>query len=111
MLPPHQRPTSAHAITRALTIFGSFGLTPMSANGLKPAMSPKPIGPLSCVSGSCGFWPACIVGSGCGVEDAPLAGAARAAPFTMWIVWEVWILYVESASSSFSTRPVGTEYA
>ena len=60
-------------------MFGSFVLSPMSANGLNPAMSPKPIGPLSCVSGSCGFWPACMVGSGCGVEDAPLAGAARAA--------------------------------
>lgn len=81
----------------------------MSANGLKPAMSPKPIGPLSCVSGSCGFWPACIVGNGWGVEDAPPApvpaGPARAAPFTMWIVCAVWILYVESASSSFNTRP------
>ena len=71
-------------------------MSPMSANGLKPAISPKPIGPLSCVSGSCGLWPACIVRSGCGVEDAPLAGAARATPFTMRIVCDVCppVLYV-----------------
>ena len=88
-----------------LTMLGSFGFNPISANGFKPAMSPKPIGPFSCVSGSCGFWPACIVGSCCGVLLCA-AGPERAAPFTMWIVCDVWILYVDSASSSFSTRPV-----
>ena len=92
-----------------LTMLGSLGFNPISANGFKPAMSPKPIGPFSCVSGSCGFWPACIVGSACGVVFAALppgAAAARAAPLTMWMVCDVWILYVESASSSFSTLPV-----
>lgn len=85
-------------------MLGSFVLSPMSAKGLKPAMSPKPIGPFSCVSGSCGFCPACIVGSCWGAAGCA-DGPERAAPLTMWIVCDDWILYVESTSSSFSTRP------
>ena len=77
-------------------MFGSFGLRPIDVNGSNPAIAPKPMWLFSWVSGSCGFWPACIVGSGCGVEDAPLAGAARAASFTMRIVCDVYppVLYV-----------------
>lgn len=85
-------------------MLGSFVLSPMSAKGLKPAMSPKPIGPFSCVSGSCGFCPACIVGSCWGAAGCA-DGPERAAPLTMWIVCDDWILYVDSTSSSFSTRP------
>lgn len=69
-------------------------------------MSPKPMCPFSCVSGSWTFWPACIWGSAWGGgppcdEDAPLL---RAAPLTMWMVCDDWILYVESASSSCIRR-------
>lgn len=49
-------------VQRSLTMFGSFAFSPMSANGLKPASTPWPMGPLSTVSGSVGFCPACIDG-------------------------------------------------
>jgi hypothetical protein len=43
-------------------------------------MAPNPRCVLSCVSGSEGFCPACIVGSCWGVEELPVDGAA---PLTM----------------------------
>ena len=76
-------------------------MSPISAKGLKPAMSPKPIGPFSCVSGSCGFWPVCIVGSCCGcVGCADELPPERDTPLTICIVCEDAILYRDSGSSS-----------
>lgn len=81
-------------------MFGSFGLSPICANGLNPAIAPNPRCPFSCVSGSLGFWPVCMAGMGGGADawDAP---AERDTPFTMWMVCADWILYTDSTSSSW----------
>lgn len=81
-------------------MLGSFGFIPICANGLKPAIAPKARCPLSCVRGSLGFWPVCMVGKGCGTAGCDEDPAARGAPLTIWIVCEDWILYTESTSSS-----------
>jgi len=49
----------------------------------------------------------CIVGSCWDVDDVPggEVGEGLEMPLTMWIVWFDWILYCDSGSSSFITRP------
>ena len=73
----------------------------MSWKGLIPAIAPKPRWLLSCARGSCGFWPACMVGSCCGcVGCADELPPERDTPLTICIVCEDAILYRDSGSSS-----------
>ncbi len=68
------------------TMLGSLGFIPICANGLKPAMAPNARELLSCVSGSFGFCPVCMVGRGGGAEDWDAVD--RETPLTMWMVCE-----------------------
>ena len=76
-------------------MFGSLGFRPICEKGLKPAMAPNARWPFSWVSGSFGFWPVCMVGSGCGAAWEVCPGE-RDTPLTMWMVCDDWILYTES---------------